>query len=60
MGSETSNKQYQAINQGGPFEIVSTSREIPKAGEVLVQMKAVALNPLDWKQLYRAPANPKR
>lgn len=43
--------RYQAIRQGGPFEIVSASKPELERDEVLVSIKAVALNPLDHKQL---------
>ena len=44
--------RYQAKQQGGPFEIVSVSKPVPAADEVLIKVKAVALNPIDAKQLY--------
>lgn len=43
--------QYLAKQQGGPFEIVSASKPVPAADEVLIKIKAVALNPIDAKQL---------
>lgn len=43
--------RYQAKQQGGPFEIVSASKPVPAADEVLIKVKAVALNPIDAKQL---------
>ncbi|MCJ1469733.1 hypothetical protein MMC07_008374 [Pseudocyphellaria aurata] len=43
--------RYQAVKQGGPFEIVSASKPELERNEVLVNIKAVALNPLDYKQL---------
>lgn len=44
-------QQYQAIRQGGPFELASVPIVKPKADEITVRLKAVALNPIDWKQL---------
>lgn len=43
--------RYQAIKVGGPFETVRIDRPVPSAGEVLIQLKAIGLNPVDWKQL---------
>lgn len=47
--------RYQAKQQGGPFEIVSASKPAPAADEVLIKVKAVALNPIDAKQLCVVP-----
>ncbi|KAL9619881.1 MAG: hypothetical protein Q9160_005528 [Pyrenula sp. 1 TL-2023] len=44
-------KQYQATKQGGPFALVNVSKPSPSAEEVCIRPKAVALNPLDWKNL---------
>ena len=44
--------QYQAIKKGGPFTVASVPRPSPGPDEVSICMKAVALNPLDWKKLY--------
>lgn len=44
--------RYQAVKQGGPFELVRVPKADPAEGEIQIRMKAVALNPLDWKQLY--------
>ena len=44
--------QYQATQQGGPFALVSTPLSAPGSDEVSFRMKAIALNPLEWKQLY--------
>ena len=44
--------QFQAKQQGGPLEVASVSKHVPAADEVLVRIKAVALNPIDAKQLY--------
>ncbi len=43
--------RYQAIRAGGPFETIQIERSVPGAGEVLIRLKAVALNPIDWVQL---------
>lgn len=34
------------------FEIVNVAKERPSEGEVLIQTKVIALNPLDHKQMY--------
>lgn len=44
--------RYQAVKQGGPFEIVPASKPQVEKGEVLINIKAVAVNPIDFKQLY--------
>jgi NADPH:quinone reductase-like Zn-dependent oxidoreductase len=44
--------QYQAIQKGGPFALASVARVTPEANEVSIRLKTIALNPLDWKQLY--------
>jgi NADPH:quinone reductase-like Zn-dependent oxidoreductase len=43
--------RYQAVKLGGPFETVQTEHPGPKADEVLIRLKAIGLNPIDWKQL---------
>ena len=43
--------RYQAVKKGGPFELVPASKPDVGKNEVLVKIKAVALNPIDWKQL---------
>lgn len=43
--------QYQATKQGGPFAQVSIPKPAPDAHEVAIRLKAIALAPLDWKQL---------
>ena len=44
--------QYQATKQGGPFSLVSVPKTVPGEKEVSIRLKAVALNPVDYKQLY--------
>lgn len=39
------------VKQGGPFEIVKVIKPTTASDEVVVRLKAVALNPLDWKQM---------
>jgi NADPH:quinone reductase-like Zn-dependent oxidoreductase len=43
--------RYQAVKQGGSFEVVPVEVPVPGAGEILIKLKAIALNPVDWKQL---------
>ena len=49
--SKTTSTRYQAVKLGGPFERVEYDVPSPGPTEVVVRNKAVALNPLDWKQL---------
>lgn len=42
--------QYQVLEKAGSLKAVSLSRSAPSAEEVLIRTKAIALNPLDWKQ----------
>jgi NADPH:quinone reductase-like Zn-dependent oxidoreductase len=44
--------QYQATKQGGPFSVVPVPKTVPREKEVSIRLKAVALNPVDYKQLY--------
>src|ERR1700753_3250617 len=44
--------QYQATKQGGPFRIVPVPKVAPGEKEISIRLKAVALNPVDYKQLY--------
>ena len=44
--------QYQAVQKGGPFTLASISKPTPGPNEISIRLKAVALNPLDWKKLY--------
>lgn len=43
--------QYQAIRRGGPFTVASIPKPKPGPNEVSIRLRAVALNPLDWKRL---------
>lgn len=43
--------RYQATQKGGPFELATVPKPVPDATEVSIRIKAVALNPLDWKML---------
>lgn len=43
------------MKQGGPFEVVKTPKPEPASDEVVVRLKVVALNPLDWKQMSFQP-----
>ncbi|KAL6716889.1 hypothetical protein ACLMJK_004801 [Lecanora helva] len=45
-------RQYQAVEKGGPFTFASIPKPAPGPHEVSIRLKAVALNPLDWKKLY--------
>jgi NADPH:quinone reductase-like Zn-dependent oxidoreductase len=49
--AEMTGIQVQLVKQGGPFEIVQSPKPIPASDEVVVKLRAVALNPLDWKQM---------
>ncbi|KAL7902137.1 chaperonin 10-like protein [Trichoderma sp. SZMC 28014] len=40
-----------AAKIGGPLQVITVQAPIPKEGEVLVRLKAVALNHVDWKQV---------
>jgi len=44
--------QYQATKQGGPFNLVPVQNAAPGEKEVSIRLKAIALNPVDCKQLY--------
>lgn len=46
------NVRYQAVKQGGPLELVEEPRNEPEQDEIVIELKAVALNPADWKRLY--------
>ncbi len=43
--------RYQAVAKGGPFEAATVPVEKPADDEVLIKVKAIALNPLECKQL---------
>lgn len=40
-----------ATRKGGEFTIIDVPAPTPKAGEVSIRNRAVALNPIDWKKL---------
>ncbi|KAH8811071.1 chaperonin 10-like protein [Xylogone sp. PMI_703] len=40
-----------AIQRGGPFKVSQVPVPSPGPNEVLVKIRAIALNPIDWKQL---------
>ena len=42
-------RQYQLSERGGSFNLTSVARPTPEPNEVCIRSKAVALNPLDWK-----------
>ncbi|KAI3335277.1 GroES-like protein [Ustulina deusta] len=44
-------QQLQTSKLGGPFVQVTAPKPKPKAGEICVRARAVALNPIDWKNL---------
>jgi hypothetical protein len=44
--------RYVATSQGGPWEIVEAPKPTPGANEVVINVKAVGLCPLDWKQQF--------
>jgi len=41
--------QYQLSKQGGPFTKVSVPHPTPGPDEICIRTRAVALNPVDWK-----------
>jgi NADPH2:quinone reductase len=45
--------QYQATQKGGPFALATVPRPAPEPTDVCIRIKAVALNPLDWKMTTR-------
>ncbi|KAK7417362.1 hypothetical protein QQX98_004639 [Neonectria punicea] len=45
--------QYQATQKGGPFALATVPRPQPEPTDVCIRIKAVALNPLDWKMMTR-------
>ena len=45
-------KQYVATKKGGPFQLVNGIYPTPGPNEICIRNRAVALNPLDWKNLY--------
>jgi NADPH:quinone reductase-like Zn-dependent oxidoreductase len=44
--------QYQATQKGGPFTLISIPKPTLGPNEISIRMKAIGLNPLDWKKLY--------
>lgn len=56
MGSQGASdkkmQQYVATKQGGPFQLVSAPYPTPGPDEICIRNRAVALNPLDWKNLH--------
>ena len=44
--------QYQATQKGGPFALVSVPKPVPDHNEVSIRMKALGLNPIDWKRFH--------
>jgi formyltetrahydrofolate deformylase len=51
MAATITGARVQLVQPGGPFEIVKSPKPTPASDEVVVRLKAVALNPLDWKQM---------
>ncbi|KAH8736555.1 chaperonin 10-like protein [Ilyonectria robusta] len=45
--------QYQATQKGGPFALATVPKPTPEPTDVCIRIKAVALNPLDWKMMSR-------
>lgn len=46
-------QQYQITKLGGPLALASAPKPTPGADEISIRIKAVALNPLDYKMLTR-------
>jgi NADPH:quinone reductase-like Zn-dependent oxidoreductase len=44
--------QYQATQKGGPFTLASIPKPTLGPNQISIRMKAIGLNPLDWKKLY--------
>lgn len=44
--------QYQTVQKGGPFALAVIPKPTAGPNEVSIRMKAIGLNPLDWKKLY--------
>lgn len=53
MSSTTEQQQTQKAlivpEKQAPFVLTTRSIPAPKAGEILVKLKAISLNPIDWK-----------
>ncbi|KAM5347987.1 hypothetical protein ACJ41O_007811 [Fusarium nematophilum] len=45
--------QYQTVQKGGPFALATVPKPTPEPTDVCIRIKAVALNPLDWKMMTR-------
>ena len=43
--------QYQAVQKRGPLVVASIRKPTPGPNEVSIRLKAIALNPLDWRML---------
>lgn len=44
-------QQYRTAKQGGPSSLVTVPKPRPGPNEVCIRPKAVAVNPIDWKNL---------
>ncbi|KAK6197228.1 hypothetical protein LQW54_010797 [Pestalotiopsis sp. IQ-011] len=44
-------QQYQTALQGGPSSLITVPSPIPGPNEVCIQPRAVAVNPIDWKNV---------
>ena len=48
----TTNTKLHLVKKGGPFVLFEGSPvPTPAADEVVVKLKAIGLNPVDWKQM---------
>src|SRR2546429_3452255 len=43
--------QCLAMQQGGPLKVQQVQIHVPGDDEVLIKIKAIAFNPIDWKQI---------
>ncbi len=50
--AKVTGSRYEAVKQGGPFEVAQYELGPPGPNDVLIRNKAVALNPVDHKMLY--------
>jgi len=46
------NSQLQLQGPGEKLQVVQVEKPVPEAGEVVIKLKVVALNPVDWKRRY--------